>query len=113
MFVANIYVDVYRSEGEVDEMDINNSSQRESLIYADVPLHMTPFRPRFRSSRTSDRSGQQTPVIADTTKQYTLRRDDRLVERSTGRTFFVQSVDPTQGAFINNSVILELIEYDA
>lgn len=108
-----MHVDVYRASGVVDEMDINSVSQKETLIYTDVPLHMTPFRPRYQSSRTGQRDGQQTPIIADTTRRYPLRKDDRLVERSTGRSFVVESADPTRGSFINNSIILELKEYDA
>ncbi len=107
MFVANMYVDVYRSS-DVDTEPSEYSDTPatiESLVQTKVPIHITPFRPKFTSN------SQTTSHIANTRRNNLLHKGDIL--RASGRTFMVLSVEPTDGAFMGNSIIYELIEHNA
>lgn len=107
-----MYCDVWRSDKTADtesEFDLSKKS-KATLIYERMPIHMTPFRPKFSTS--SSNQGQWTKVIANIRKNYNLERGDTL-QSTDGRTFTVNSLEDTDGAFMGNSTIVELTEMDA
>lgn len=111
MFISNMVVDVYREyEVPVSEYDIS-ADTRSRLIYRDVPIHMTPFRPLFGTPNV--REQQTTRIIANTRKNYNLNQGDILKAPQERREFKIVSVEPTGGAFIDNSIVMELVELDA
>lgn len=112
MFVSNMIVNVYRQDGAEDaysEYDVESESLNW-LVYRRMPIHITPYRPR--TSDNSVREGQWTTHTANIRRNYELRRGDTLVSPE-GRRFEVDTIEPTGGAFMDNSVILDLIERDA
>lgn len=111
MFVANMYVDVYRDDEHAEvysEYDIQKESQT-SLVYRRMPIHITPYRPQ--TSGSSQREYQTTTHTANTRMNYVLKRGDVL--RTATRTFTVDSIEDTDGAFMGNSRVIDLIEEDA
>ena len=110
MFVANMIVDVYRQNHTTvtSEYDVEGVIST-SMIYRDMPIHMTPYTPK--ASQTSERNGQWTRITANIRMNYTLQRDDIL--KSKDRSFKVEKIESTGGAFMSNSIILELSELDA
>lgn len=107
MFVANAYVDVYRALGDPNYSEYDTTATDDkSLVDVEVPIHITPFAPKF-----TDRS-QSTSIIANTRRNHVLRKGDELRAKD-GRVFVVDSVEGTDGAFMGNSIIYRLIENDA
>lgn len=76
-------------------------------------MHMTPFRPLF--GQPNVRIEQTTKIVANTRKNYDLNQGDILRTKGKGRQrqFRVDSIEPTGGAFMDNSVVMELTELDA
>lgn len=110
MFTANNYVDVWRDiafDQNYSEYDSSEASQK-TLVATKVPIHITPFKPDYSGSSRGE--GQQsTRIIANTRRNHTLRGGDEL-RTADGRVFEVLTVEPTDGAFMGNSIIYQLIE---
>ncbi len=110
MFTANMYVDVWRDTAanqNYSEYDDSSASQK-TLVARNVPIHITPFRPD--ASGSSRGEGQQsTRIIANTRRNHVLQTGDEL-RTASGRVFEVLTVEPTDGAFMGNSIIYQLIE---
>ncbi len=110
MFTANTYVDVWRDTAtnqNYSEYDTSTKSEK-TLVATEVPIHITPFAPDFTGSSRGD--GQQsTRIIANTRRNHVLQTGDEL-RTNTGRVFEVLTVEPTDGAFMGNSIIYRLIE---
>lgn len=103
-FTANSYVDVYREEGTTDYSEYSEEVSKSKLVFSDVPIHITPYRPVLGSN------GQTTKIVANTRKNYVLRTHD-VIKTKDGRTFEVETVDATGGAYYSNSIIYTLIEH--
>lgn len=105
-----MYVQVYRSSQLVDEFDIE-ASVDERIIYPQLALHFTPFRPKALVE--SDRNGEELSGLATCRKGHELQINDRLVDSKTDRVFYIKWIDVTPGAFSANSILLGLKEYGA
>lgn len=104
MFVANIYVDVYREIGTPSYSEYDDSASEKQLVFRKVPMQITPFAPKF------DNGAQTTNMLGNSRNNYALLENDEL--RSVdGRKFKILTVERTSGAFYGNSRIYQMIEY--